>query len=120
MHLRGLVFDAAESYNVVELTETLKWCESAYLTVPRIGSTIRLRWKRKQPDHAAISLNFQRIFIGDLRATFSDKLTLQGNRAILVPLEDPSLDAVLSLCPGSALTYYRDRRQKPKPILSAE
>ena len=120
MHLRGLVFVVAESLNVGKLTETLKWGEPAYLTAPRIGSTIRLGWKRKQPDHAAIFLNCQTTLIGDFRATFSDELTFQGNRAILVPLETPPPDTILSLCFGAALTYHRDKRQKPRPILNAE
>ena len=120
MHLRGLVFEAAEALNVGVLTETLKWDEPAYLTAPRIGSTIRLGWKRKQPDHAAIYLNCQTTLIGDVRAALSDVLTFHGNRAILVPLEDPPPDAILSLCLGAALTYRRNKRQKPKLVLTAE
>lgn len=120
MHLRGLVFVAAESLNVGELTETLKWGEPAYLTAPRIGSTIRLGWKRKQPDHAAIFLNCQTTLIGDFRTAFSDVLTFQGNRAILVPLEDQPPESVLSLCLGAALTYHRDKRPKTKPAFTAE
>lgn len=119
LRVRKLVFEAAIQHDVGALTETLKWGEPAYLTAPRIGSTIRLGWKKKQPDQGAIFLNCQTTLIGDFRVAFSDTLTFQGNRAILLKLDDLPPDAVISMCLGAALTYHRAKRQKATAAVSA-
>jgi hypothetical protein len=112
LHVRALIFETAAQQDVGQIEETLKWGEPAYLTAPRIGSTVRLGWKKKQPDHGAIFLNCQTTLIGDLRAAFGGELTFQGNRAILLPLANMPPDAVVGMCISAALTYHRAKREK--------
>jgi hypothetical protein len=56
--LRELILrTAAETEGVGELEETLKWGEPAYLTSSTgSGSTIRIDWKKKQPNEYAVYL----------------------------------------------------------------
>lgn len=120
LHVRKLVFETAAHQDVGNITETLKWGEPAYLTAPRIGSTVRLGWKKKQPDRGMILLNCQTTLIGDLRAAFSEMLTFEGNRAITFQLDDLPPDTVLSMCLAAALTYHRAKRHKATNPVSAE
>ena len=52
LSLRELIFEvAAETPGVGAIEETLKWGEPAYLTTDtKSGSTVRIAWKKSQPD----------------------------------------------------------------------
>ena len=53
MFLRQLILEtAAEAAGVDEPEETLKWGEPSYIT--RSGSTVRLGWKKSDPDQYAL------------------------------------------------------------------
>ena len=58
LSLRKLIYKVAKETNGVgELEETLKWGEPSYLTSKtKSGTTIRIDWKRKNPDQYAIYL----------------------------------------------------------------
>ena len=67
--VRQLIFDVAKTIEgVAPLQETLKWGEPAYLpAAPKIGSTIRLGWKRSAPEHCAVHFHCQTALIGTFR-----------------------------------------------------
>jgi hypothetical protein len=54
--VRQLIFEVAKTTDgIAPLQETLKWGEPAYLpAASKIGSTIRLGWKRSAPEHCAV------------------------------------------------------------------
>lgn len=115
--VRDLILQrAASTDGVGELTETLKWGEPAYLTSETgAGTTIRLGWKCSRPDHYAIYLNCQTTLVDTCRTLFPE-LAYEGNRAIVLPVEDPVPEATLAQCIEMALTYHlvkaRDRRRR--------
>lgn len=53
--MRALLFEiAAATDGVGEIEETPKWGEPAYVTKNKSGSTVRMDWKQKAPDHYAL------------------------------------------------------------------
>ena len=110
--LRALIYETAASTDGVgELQETLKWGEPAYLTPhTRSGTTVRLGYKPQRPDVCFIYVNCQTRLVDDFRALFADALKLEGNRAIVLPVEGPLPTDPLRVCIEAALTYHQRRR----------
>lgn len=110
--VRALIFEAAaDADGVGPLTETLKWGEPAYLTAPRIGSTIRLGWKAKQPEQCAIYFNCNTTLLAGFRAMFADELTFAGARAITFNTQAPPPTVPLKMCLTMALRYHLSKKK---------
>jgi hypothetical protein len=79
--VRQLIFEVAKTtQGVAPLKETLKWGEPAYLPAkPRIGSTIRLGWKRSAPERRAVYFHCQTTLIGTFRTLFAEEFAFEGN-----------------------------------------
>ena len=109
--IRELIFDVAASIECVcELEETLKWGEPSYLTTEsKSGTTIRIDWKPKNPEAYGVYVNCQTDLVDRFRSEFSDTLQFDGNRAILIPVEEPLPIEQLAKCIAAALTYHRDK-----------
>lgn len=107
--IRGLIFKtAARLDGVGPLTETLKWGEPAYLTeASGSGTTIRLGWLRPSERHCAVLFNCKTTLVDAFRERFPDEFAYQKNRAILLDVSKPVLEAPLSICLGMALTYKK-------------
>lgn len=112
MALRRLIFDTAAKEGVGPITETLKWGEPAYLTEKtKAGSTVRLGWKPSAPDHFALYFNCNTSLVEDFRRLFGDRLSFQGNRAIVLSPSDDLGALPLGACITMALTYHRTKRK---------
>jgi Domain of unknown function (DU1801) len=111
--LRELVFaTAATTEGVGKLEETLKWGEPAYVTAAsKSGSTIRLGWKKAEPDKYAIYFNCQTTLIESFRTMFSDELRFEDNRAITFAVPDTPPNDILTYCIRTALTYHQRPRK---------
>lgn len=103
--LRGLIFEITEQTpQVPQITEDLRWGEPAYLTPPRIGSTIRLG----APKAGGFGLfaHCQTTIIADFAAAYPGWDRFDGNRGVI--FDDP--DQIDALRHGalirSALTYH--------------
>jgi hypothetical protein len=109
--LRELIYDIAENTDGVgEITETTKWNEPAYLTSkPKSGTTIRIDWKAKDPDHLGLYVSCNTTLIETYRSMFGNTLTFEGNRAILIPNNEPLPKKELMLCIRMALRYHLDK-----------
>ena len=85
MTLRRIIFEtAARNDDVGALEETLKWGEPAYVTSnTKSGSTVRIAWKRKNPDQYAMYFNCRTNLIETFRTMFADDFKYEGNRAHL-------------------------------------
>lgn len=117
LDLRALIFDtAAGTDGVGEIEETLKWGEPAYLTPKsKSGSTVRIAWKRKQPERYAMYFHCQTNLVDTFRTLFPDDFQFEGNRAIVFKVGSPLPQDALSLCVSEALTYHlRKRRAAPR------
>lgn len=109
--LREIVFDvAASTPGVGELEETLKWGEPAYLTTQsKIGSTVRMDWKKAAPTQYAMYFHCQTTLVETFRTLFPNDFTFEGNRAIVFQENDKLPVDAISYCVGMALTYHRDK-----------
>ncbi len=116
MTLRRIIFEtAASNEDVGELDETLKWGEPAYLTSnTKSGSTVRIDWKRKNPDQYAMYFNCQTNLIETFRAVFADDLKYEGNRALIFNVSDPIPVQAVAFCVAASLTYHRGKRGRAK------
>ena len=113
LDVRALIFATAASIpEVGELTEALRWGEPAYVTAEsQSGSTIRLGWRKLEPEWVAIYFHCQTNLIASFRELFGDSLRLEGNRAILIRISDSLPKRALKVCIARALTYRRKRRR---------
>jgi len=110
--LRTLIYAAAgENPAIGPLTETLKWGEPSYLTVAtKSGTTIRLAWKAKNPDHCGLYVNCQTSLVADWKELYNGVLNFEGDRAIIFEIGKPyPVDAVRH-CIALALTYHLRKR----------
>ena len=109
--LRALIFEvAASTPGVGELEETLKWGEPAYLTTQsKSGSTLRIAWQPKAPEHYAMYFHCQTSLVETFRTVFPHDFRYEGNRAIVFHRDDALATDALAFCIGAALTYHRSR-----------
>lgn len=113
--LRALILDtASEISDVGTIEETLKWSEPAY--VSKIGSTIRIDWKERNPDQYAIYFNCNSKLVEIFAQLYGGVLHLEGNRAILLDMNAEIPVDVLRHCISLALTYHK---VKHLPLLGA-
>lgn len=111
LELRELIFFMAqETSGVGELEETLKWGEPAYLTKNGRGSTIRIDWKSRSPGTCAIYFNCRTSLVDTFKSMFPKDFAFEGNRALVVPLEDELPADSISICLAAALTYHARAR----------
>lgn len=105
MFLRQLVLDvASETEGVSKLEETLKWGEPSFVT--KSGSTIRIDWKKVQPNQYALYFHCKTKLIDTFKEVYSDKFTFEGNRAIVFNAGDEIPIEELKHCIALALTYH--------------
>jgi hypothetical protein len=109
--LRELVFEAAAGVAAIgEIEESLKWGEPAYTTRNKAGSTVRLDWKKKDPDHYAMYFNCQTNLIETFRTLFPNDFKFEGSRALVFSLEDALPRDSLAICVVASLTYHLAKR----------
>lgn len=97
--------NAAEIDGLEKLEETLKWGEPSYLT--KHGSTIRMNWKKKNPEQFAIYFKCTSQLVPTFKIIYKNKFKFEGNRAIVFKLTDKIPDAELKHCISMALTYHK-------------
>lgn len=114
--LRELIFEtAAATDGVGEIEETLKWGEPAYLTSQsKSGSTVRLGWKKANPSQYALYFICHTHLVEQFRAWYPDKLTFDGNRAILFESGQSVPVAAVRSCIAAALTYHQNKSRNEK------
>ncbi len=111
MSIRGWVFElAGEIDGVGPVTESLKWGEPAWRPRSGSGTTIRADWKPDTPDQVMIFFDCKTDLIDRTRALLSPDIKTEGNRAIILPLDQPLPEHAIKTALGWALTYHRDRK----------
>lgn len=103
--LRQVIFDTAATIpTIAAIEETLKWGEPSYLV--HGGSTIRLAWKAKTPEHYGVYFNCNTKLVDTFKERYGDGLHFEGNRAIVFHRnEDPPIE-IMSVCFELALRYH--------------
>ena len=105
-NLRQLIIEAAkEVESMTQLEETLKWGEPSFLA--KKGSTIRIDWKKKNPDQYAIYFKCTSKLVPTFKTLYADTFAFENNRAILFKLNDKIPTQQLKHCITLALTYHQ-------------
>ena len=109
--LRELILQTASSAEGAgEIEESLKWGEPAYVTRNKSGSTLRIDWKKKEPNHYAMYFNCQTNLVETFRTLFPNDFKFEGNRALVFGLEDKIPKDSLAMCVEASLTYHLKKR----------
>ncbi len=105
--LRDLILETAEEMEEVsQLKETLKWGEPSYIT--KIGSTLRIDWKEKQPKQYAMYFSCSSRLVSTFKMLYNQTFSFEGNRAIVFQLDDAApYPAELKNCIIAALRYHK-------------
>ena len=106
LNLRRLIIETAnEIEEIANMEETLKWGEPSYLV--KNGSTLRIDWKKKEPDQYAIYFKCTSKLVPTFKMVYKDKFKYEGNRAIIFHLNDKIPEVELKNCITVALTYHK-------------
>lgn len=114
IELRRFILSLIEREELGPVEETLKWGEPSYLV--ETGSSVRIDWKMKTPNHFYVYFHCQTQLIETFRELHSDRLTFQGNRAIVLDIEQPLPTAELE---QSLLMAFQYKKLKHLPLLGA-
>lgn len=119
--LRELVFrTAAATEGVGEIEESLKWGEPAYVTKNKSGSTVRMDWKKNDPNHYAMYFHCQTNLVETFRTMFPHDFKFEGNRALVFSLEDKVPQDLLAMCIAVSFTYHLNKRRSGRGARGAE
>jgi len=103
--IRCLIYQTAKEFKLGDIEETLKWNEPSYLI--NGGSTIRMDWKRENPEQIGIYFNCNTTLIDTFRELYPDIFKFEGNRAILLSISKSLPDTELKHCISLALMYHK-------------
>lgn len=103
--IRSLIFLVAEEQNLGEITETLKWGEPSYIC--KHGSTLRIDFKSKNPQTISLFFNCKTIIVETIREIFGDSFAYNGNRELILQLNEPLPEEKLKICISFALQYHK-------------
>ena len=110
--LRQLIFKTAASIEGIgEIEETLKWGEPSYLTPkPKVGSTIRIAWKKSQEEQYSIFFKCTANLVPAFKEKYPKIFKYGGNRSIDFKINDDVPVKELKRCIALALTYHRNKK----------
>jgi hypothetical protein len=103
LSVRNLILDIVEEQSLGEVEETLKWGEPSYSV--KSGSAVRFDWKPIYPEQFFIFFNCKTKLVDTFRELYSETLTFQGNRAIVLSVHQPLPNNVIRQCIKLSLTY---------------
>nr|WP_273273550.1 DUF1801 domain-containing protein [Roseivirga sp.] len=104
--MQRLIIETAKEVEQIEwLEETLKWGEPSYVT--KIGSTLRIDWKPKNPDQYAMYFQCTSKLVPSFKEKFGDLFNYEGTRAIVFQLNEELPLHELKQCIKAALTYHK-------------
>ncbi|GAL17429.1 hypothetical protein JCM19235_5978 [Vibrio maritimus] len=112
VELRALILSLANELDVGEVEESLKWGEPSYSV--KFGSPIRLDWKIKSPTSYYLFFHCQTKLVDTFRELYADELVFQGNRAIVLSINEPLKRDIVKHCLTLAMTY---QQRKHLPML---
>ena len=105
LQLRAILIEQASKMDGDFLEETLKWGEPSYVT--QYGSTVRIAWKKSQPNHYAIYFNCHTKLVATFKELYHDQFRFEGNRAIVFHVDDEINLRAIQHCIGLSLNYHR-------------
>ena len=108
VRLRSLILDSASGEpDIGPLEEVLKWGEPAFLTAATgSGTTVRAHRHKKSANMYALYVPCQTDLIERYKQLYDDRLTFDGNRAVVFDVNDELPVDVVQHCIVMALTYH--------------
>ena len=104
--LRALIIEVAQATDEITLLEeTLKWREPSFITP--IGSTLRIDWKAKDPEQYALYFQCSSRLVATFKLLYKNELLFEGNRAIILPINEGLPKNKLIPCIKAVLTYHK-------------
>jgi hypothetical protein len=104
--LRELILETARELDgLTAIEETLKWGEPSYVT--KHGSTLRMDWKKKSPEHYALYFKCTSKLVETFRSVYENMFSFEGNRAIVFHLDEQIPRNELKTCIACALRYHK-------------
>ena len=104
--LREFILSTANNIEgIAHLEETLKWGQPSFLT--KKESTIRIDWKKNTPHQYALYFQCTSKLVPIFKMIYKDSLSFEGNRAIILQVEETLHEEVLKKCLTTALTYHK-------------
>lgn len=115
IRIRELIIETASNVEGLnKLEETFKWGEPSYVT--KHGSTLRMDWKAKNPEQVALYFQCTSNLVPTFRTIYKNHFLFEGNRALVLQLENEIPEEELKHCIALALTYHK---VKHLPLLGA-
>ena len=114
MKIRDLIYNTAELEGIRIVEETLKWGEPSFKATN--GTPIRFDWKENTPDLFYILFNCQTLMIETCKELYDRNLVFEGNRAIVLSLNEDTPTQILQHCLSLALRYHKIKKL---PLLGA-
>jgi hypothetical protein len=114
LRLRELVYSVAEDLSLGDVEENLKWGEPSFQT--RGGSPVRMDWKPRFPQKYFLFFHCQTKLVDTFRELYSDTLEFEGNRAIVLYVDQELPEKTIKHCLQLAMTY---KSIKHLPLLGA-
>ncbi len=114
LQVRSLILEIAQQQDLGVVEETLKWGEPSYRV--KGGSAVRFDWKEKTPQQYFLLFNCKTKLVDTFRELYSDDLEFQGNRAIVLNLNEPIPITIVQHCIELSLKY---KSIKGLPLLGA-
>lgn len=113
LQLRQLIIDEAGRHpDIGELQETLKWGQPSYLPAkPRIGTTIRIDHSSKHAGQIGFYFNCNSSLADDYQQLYPGVFAYEGNRAILIGVNEALPEKPLRHCIALALTYHLNKKR---------
>ncbi len=107
LDLRNLILEvAAKTKGVGTLDECLKWNEPSFVTLEsKSGSTIRIDWKKSDPERYHMYFNCNTKLVSIFKELFPDDFEYGGNRSLSFALKEKTPVKKLAKCIEIALTY---------------
>ena len=105
--VRLLIIETAHEAGV-ELVETLKWGQPAYLPArPRVGTTVRIDAVKGSADRYGLYVNCKTTLLDSYRLLYPETFAFEGQRALIFSTQEALPEAELKHCIALALTYHR-------------
>ncbi len=114
LQVRSLILGIAQQQDLGVVEETLKWGEPSYQV--KGGSAVRFDWKEETPQQYYLFFNCKTKLVDTFRELYSGELEFQGNRAIVLNLNEPIPIAIVQHCIELSLNY---KSIKHLPLLGA-
>lgn len=110
--LRDIILDVIKELRLGDVEESLKWGEPSYNVSG--GSAVRFDWKSKTPSEYFLFFNCKTKLVETFRELYGDALVFQGNRGIVLSVENKLPEKIIRQCIVLALTY---KSVKDLPLL---